>query len=58
MRKRVIGWIKKTFLFFFFYNLATVSKLITNRCSSMLKFLGFSIFDVGVFLSFEALKML
>ena len=28
------------------------------HCSSMPKFLGFSIFDVGVFLSFEMLKML
>ena len=27
-------------------------------CSSMLKFLRFSIFDVGVFLSFDVLKML
>ena len=32
--------------------------LITDRCSSLLKILGFSIFDVDVFLSFEALKML
>ena len=28
------------------------------HCSSMLKFIGFNIFDVGVFLSFEVLKML
>ena len=27
-------------------------------CSSMLKFFRFSVFDVGVFLSFEVLKML
>ena len=32
--------------------------MIINHFSSMLKFLGFSIFDVGVFLSFEVLKML
>jgi len=32
--------------------------LITAHCSSILKFLGFSIFDVDVFLSFEVLKML
>ena len=32
--------------------------MITAHYSSMLKFLGFSIFDVGVFLRFEMFKML
>ena len=56
MRKRVVGWIKKQF--YFLQSSYSELLLITDRCSSMLKFLGFSIFDVDVFLSFEALKML
>ena len=54
---------KKKYIYIYIYlkTLAScysrVSK-IRLHCSSMLKFLRFSIFDVAVFLSFEVLKML
>ena len=55
MRKRVVGWIKK---YIYLQSSHSELLLITDRCSSMLKIFGFSIFDVDVFLSFKALKML
>ena len=59
MRKETLGMSKKLFFFFFLLQ-SSYSELllITTHCSSMLNFLVFSIFDIGVSLSFEVIKML
>ena len=59
--EKKIHWLIKNNIYIYIYILQSSYSellLITAHCSSMLKFLEFSIFDVDVFLLSEVLKML